>query len=85
MRAGFYTDPLPFVGPRDTRLSIGPDNPLIVAKQDRRFFTLGAGLLFEEVVRADLAWTHGSFERVEGQLAEDASINRVMLGVSCRF
>lgn len=85
LRAGFYTDPLPFVGPRDPQLSVGPDNPPIVARQNRRFYTLGAGLLFEEVVRADLAWTHGSFEQMEGPLAEDASTDRVLMGVSCRF
>lgn len=85
LRAGFYTDPLPFVGPRDPNLSVGPDNPPVIAKQDRRFYTVGAGLLFEEVVRADLAWTRGSYEQVEGLLAEKASTDRVMMGVSCRF
>ncbi len=86
LRAGFYTDPLVFAGPRDPSLSVDPiANPLIIARQDRRFFTAGAGLLFEEVVRADLAWTHGSFERVEGELQEDAATDRVMVGVSCRF
>jgi len=85
LRAGFYTDPLPFVGPRDPRLSPGPDNPLIVAAQDRRFYTLGAGLVFEEVVRADLAWVRGSYEQQEGPLAEEVSSDKVMVGVSCRF
>lgn len=85
LRAGFYTDPLPFVGPRDPRLSPGPDNPLIVAKQDRRFYTLGAGLVFEKVMHADLAWVHGSYEQLEGPLAEKAVNDRVMAGVSCRF
>jgi long-subunit fatty acid transport protein len=85
LRAGFYTDPLPFVGPRDPRLSPGPDNPLIVAKQGRRFYTLGAGLVFEEVVRADLAWVRGSYEQQEGPLAEEVSSDKVLVGVSCRF
>ncbi|MCC7263930.1 MAG: outer membrane protein transport protein [Candidatus Latescibacteria bacterium] len=85
LRAGFYTDPLPFVGPRDAQLSVGPENPLIVAKQDRRFYTLGAGLVFEEVMHADLAWVRGSYEQLEGPLAEKAVSDRVMVGVSCRF
>jgi long-subunit fatty acid transport protein len=85
LRAGFYTDPLPFVGPRDPQLSPGPDNPLIALVQDRRYYTLGAGLAIEEVVRADLAWTHGSYEQLEGPLAEKVSGDRVMVGVSCRF
>lgn len=85
LRAGFYTDPLPFVGPRDSKLSVGSDNPLIVVVQDRRFYTLGAGLVFEEVMRADLAWTHGSYEQLEGPLAEKVSSDRVLVGVSCRF
>ncbi len=85
LRAGFYTDPLPFVGPRDPRLSPGPDNPLIVAVQDRRFYTLGAGLVFEEVIHADLAWIRGGYEQLEGPLAEEVSSNKIMVGVSCRF
>lgn len=85
LRAGFYTDPLPFVGPRDPRLSPGPANPLIVAAQDRRYYTLGAGLVFEEVVHADLAWVRGSYEQWEGPLSEEVSSDKVMVGVSCRF
>ena len=69
LRAGFYTDPLPFVGPRDLdRLPDERFNPLVVAVEDRSYWTLGAGLMFEEVMRIDLAWNRGTFERKEGPL-----------------
>lgn len=86
LRAGYYSDPLPFVGPRDPDSAVDPiDNPLINITQDRRFFTLGAGLLVDEVVQTDIAWTRGSFEQVEGELTEEGTINRLFLGVSYRF
>ena len=57
LRAGFYTDPLPFVGPRDTD-PFTADPPIRIV-EDRRFFTLGAGLLLDEVVQVNLAWARG--------------------------
>jgi long-subunit fatty acid transport protein len=85
LRAGYYTDPLPFVGPRDPNLSVSADNPLIVINQDRRFLTLGAGLLFDEVVQLNVAWNRGGFEQREGDESEDNTINRLLVGVSYGF
>ena len=86
LRAGFYTDPLPFIGPRDPDLATDPvTNPLIVTKQDRRFITLGAGLLIDKAVQADVAWTRGTFEVTEGLLGESNTVNRAFLGINYRF
>ena len=42
LRAGYYIDPLPFVGPRDPDREVdSEDNPLVIAKRDRAFLTLG--------------------------------------------
>ena len=86
LRAGFYSDPLPFVGPRDPdRLPDPLTNPEIVIEQDRRFITLGAGLRVDEVVQVDMAWVRGSFEQIEGALREENSINRLFASVGYVF
>ena len=85
LRAGFYTDPLPFAGPRDTDRAVGEDNPLVVMDQDRYFITLGAGVLVEDAVQLDAAWTRGTFERVEGQLKEENTSTRLFMGLSYLF
>ncbi|HJP29836.1 MAG: outer membrane protein transport protein [Candidatus Latescibacteria bacterium] len=90
LRAGTYTDPLPFTGPRDPNRVADPvTNPVIRILQDRRFWTLGAGLVLDETVRADLAYNHGSYEQAEGlaeaELREDVSIDRLFLGVAYQF
>ncbi|HVP36389.1 MAG TPA: outer membrane protein transport protein [Terriglobales bacterium] len=48
LRIGFYEDPIPF---KSTYL-----------KTDRRYFTLGAGFLIDQVMTADIAWNHGIYE-----------------------
>ncbi len=90
LRAGYYSDPLPFVGPRDpTRTPDPVDNPLIRVLRDRRFYTLGAGVAVEEAVRIDLAYTRGNYEQAEGEneleLREDVDVNRVFMGVRYLF
>jgi len=85
LRAGFYTDPLPFAGPRDPDRAVSEDNPLVVMTQDRYFITLGAGVLVEDAVQLDAAWTRGTFERVEGQLKEENTSTRLFMGLSYRF
>ena len=85
LRAGYYSDPLPFVGPRDPNLSVSADNPLIVINQDRRFFTLGSSLLFDEVVQLNVAWNRGGFKQSEGNASEDNTISRLLVGVSYGF
>ena len=86
LRAGYYSDPLPFVGPRDPGLSPDPEtNPLISVERDRRFFTLGAGMLFDEVMQVDAAWTRGHFEVVEGDLWEETVLSRLFASASYLF
>ena len=85
LRAGFYTDPLPFAGPRDSDRTVSEDNPLVGMDQDRYFITLGAGVLVEDAVQLDAAWTRGTFERVEGRLKEENASTRLFMGLSYRF
>ncbi len=85
LRAGYYTDPLPFVGPRDPDVSPGPANPRIHIAQDRRYITAGAGLLLDRVVRVDVAWTHGYFRQTEGALTERHTIDRLLAGLGYQF
>ncbi len=86
LRAGFYSDPIPFVGPRDPDLSPDPEtNPLISVERDRRFFTLGAGMLFDEVMQIDGAWTRGQFEQIEGDVAEENVLSRLFVSASYLF
>ena len=90
LRAGYYSDPLPFVGPRDpTRAPDRVHNPLIRVLRDRRFYSLGAGVAVEEAVRIELAYTRGNYEQAEGEneleLREDVDVNRVFMGVRYQF
>ncbi|MFH1571642.1 MAG: hypothetical protein ABIL09_26875 [Gemmatimonadota bacterium] len=90
LRLGFYTDPLPFAGPRDPDLLPDPvTNPVVLVKQDRRYWTAGAGLLVDEAVRIELAWNRGTYERVEGTgssgLREAVTTHRAFLGMTYAF
>ena len=86
LRAGYYTDPLPFIGPRDPNLEEDDEtNPRITAKRDRAFLTFGAGLEMEEAVEVNLAWNHGTFERLERPLQEEVTVDRVFIGLSYHF
>ena len=90
LRAGYYSDPLPFVGPRDpTRAPDPVHNALIRVLRDRRFYTLGAGVAVEEAVRVELAYTRGNYEQAEREdeleLREDVDVNRVFMGVRYLF
>ena len=87
LRVGYYMDPIPFVGPRDLDSLISA--PPILIEQDRRFITLGTGLLLDEVVQIDLAYVRGTFKQVEeysdNDLSEDHAINRLVVGVGYNF
>ncbi len=89
LRAGYYADPLPFVGPRDPTEAPDPVTNLIRVLRDRRFYTLGAGVAVEEAVRLEAAYTRGRYEQAEGEgeleLREDVDVNRAFLGVRYRF
>ena len=89
LRAGYFVDPIPFVGPRDP----GSDDPPIHIEEDRRFITLGAGILIDEAMQIDLAWVRGAFKQVEeysgeysdNVLSEDYAINRLVVGLGYNF
>ena len=86
VRAGYYIDPLPFVGPREPDLAVHPEtNPRIIVKQDRSFLTLGAGLMLEEAVKIDLSWNHGTFTRQEHPLVQKVTVERVFAGLAYTF
>lgn len=52
LRIGYYRDPLPFN-------SYDPEFNRNYLKTDRRYFTLGAGVLIDQVMTLDVAWNHG--------------------------
>ena len=89
LRAGYFVDPVPFIGPRDP----GSDDPPIRIEEDRRFITLGAGILLDEAMQIDIAWVRGAFKQVEeysgrysdNVLSEDYAINRLVVGVGYNF
>ena len=87
LRAGYYTDPLPFVGPYE------PSDPPIDMKKERRFITLGIGLLLDEVVQLDIGWIRGDFEQTEEMLysgrknilSQETSVTRIFLNIGYGF
>ena len=89
LRAGYFVDPVPFIGPRDP----GSDDPPIHIEEDRRFITLGAGILIDEAMQIDIAWVRGAFKQVEeysgrysdNVLSEDYAINRLVVGMGYNF
>ena len=81
---GYYTDPVPFIGPRD----LDAADPPIRFTSDRSFITLGAGLLLDGVVQVDVAWITGAFtqlEEVDGVILEEYDLNRLIFGVGYHF
>jgi len=85
LRAGYFVDPVPFVGPRDP----GSDDLPIRIEEDRRFITLGAGILIDEAMQIDLAWVRGAFKQVEeysgNELSEEHTVNRLVVGMGYNF
>ena len=85
LRAGYFVDPIPFVGDDPLRIDID---------KDRHFITLGAGILLDEAVQVDLAWMRGTFKQVEveavgdseeNRLISDQTINRLVVGMGYNF
>ena len=87
LRAGYYTDPLPFVGPYTS------SDPPIDIKRDRRFITVGAGLLLDQVVQLDIGWIKGSSEQVEvmvdsgnkNVLGQETIVTRIFFNIGYEF
>jgi long-subunit fatty acid transport protein len=79
VRAGFYRDPIPFIGPRES----GDPEIEIINKRD--YLTLGAGTLIDQVLAIDIAWVRGISEQKEGNLAEKHEEDRVFMSAAYRF
>jgi len=94
LRAGYYTDPLPYIGPYES------SDPPIDMKTERRFISLGAGLLLDEVVQLDIGWVRGRFESLEQEISipgsptdpvvtnikvEDTRVTRVFMSLGYSF
>jgi long-subunit fatty acid transport protein len=79
LRAGFYTDPVAYVGPRS-----GHSSAIQVTKE-RRWLTLGAGTTVDEVFSIDAAWAHGGWEQTEGNLAQKHKADRLFITANYQF
>lgn len=79
VRLGFYRDPIPFFGPR------GPEDPKIEITRDRKYITLGAGTLIDQVLALDVAWVRGTSTQTEGHTTEKHEDRRVFMSAAYRF
>jgi len=79
LRAGYYSDPIPFVGPRVE------GDPEIVIERDRTFFSMGAGVVIDEVLEVNAAYVFGGYEQKEGELREDVEIGRFFVSTAYRW
>ena len=79
LRAGYYSDPIPFVGPR------GEGEPEISIERDRRFLSVGAGMLIDEVLDLNVAYVFGGYNQTEGQLEENVDIARLFVSAAYRW
>jgi len=86
LRGGYYTEPLPY------KLLLvdvveGTYADVSISK-DRRFYTLGLGMLFSESVSIDFAWLRGSFKRSalpRYSYTENKDMDRFFTSVAYRF
>ena len=80
LRAGFYRDPIPFLGPREF------GDPKIEITNERDFLTLGFGALIDRVLALNFAWIRGLSEQQEGGIiAEKHRNTRVFMSAAYRF
>jgi hypothetical protein len=78
-RVGYYRDPVPFAGPRQE------GGPVIRIDDERDFFTLGAGVLIDQVMAVDVAWVFGSAKQSEGSTVDERQMSRLFLSAGYRF
>ena len=81
LRAGYYTDPVPYVGQVDEETNLNS----IAINRDRRFFTAGAGMVFDRVIHLDVAIVRGSFRQTRGGEAQEQSFSRAFGSLAYRF
>jgi|GEM_PF-490861 len=85
LRAGFYSDPLPYIGPPDAEDDDPSNTHLVLIEQDRRFVTLGAGLVVDQVIQLDLAWTRGNFGQKREGVLEEGTVTRSFASLAYHF
>ena len=79
LRTGFYRNPKPFIGPRES------GDPEIEITDKRDYLTFGAGTLVDQVLALDVAWVRGISEQKEGNITEKHEENRVFMSAAYRF
>ena len=85
LRAGYYSDPLPYIGPLDLEDADPTNTHLVLIEQDRRYLSLGAGIVVDQVIQMDLAWMRGSFEQVRDGGEEGGTVNRSFASLAYHF
>jgi len=71
VRVGYFRDPIPFQGKE--------------IENDRDFLTVGAGKVFDDVLKLDVAYMRGSWERMNAGLTEKQTENRVLVSAAYRY
>ena len=71
VRVGYFRDPIPF---QDKEID-----------SDRDFLTIGVGKIFDQVIKFDIAYMRGSWERSSNSLTENQTANRVFVSGGYRY
>ena len=83
VRGGFFTEPVAFRLLPDVTNSGGPWVASI--DSDGKFYTLGAGYLFEEAFTIDAAWVHGGYERSIPDYSEKKTTDKIFVSAGYHF
>ncbi|MCX5800398.1 MAG: hypothetical protein NTX17_03320 [Candidatus Eisenbacteria bacterium] len=83
VRGGYFTEPVAFRLLPDVTNSGGPW--LASIDSDGKFYTLGAGYLFEEAFTLDAAWVHGGYERSIPDYSEKKTTDKIFVSAGYRF
>lgn len=83
VRAGYFTEPVAFKFLPDVTNIGGP--MLASIDSDGKFYTLGAGYLFEETFAIDAAWVHGGYERSVPDYSEKKTTDKIFVSAGYRF
>jgi long-subunit fatty acid transport protein len=83
VRGGFFTEPVAFrLLPDVTNSGV----PWIASiDSDGKFYTLGAGYLFEEFFTIDAAWVHGGYERSIPDYSEKKTTDKIFVSAGYHF
>ena len=71
VRVGYFRDPIPF---QDRDID-----------DDRDFLTIGAGKVFDQIIKIDIAYMRGSWEQSSNLLSESQTSNRVFVSAGYRY